>query len=141
MNRSAIQLSKKSITESCYENQDIKVLETLGYAEHICNYVVILDSWFYGKVSQLWEYEEYEPKPRGDRFESEGFWTPLNQVFGSIVAFQWIAWVMCFDRTHPFACPCFAPEKIPPKLRISDHQNQEFEPPKSVVFPIVFAHD
>jgi len=23
----------------------------LGYAEHICNYVVILDSWFYGKIS------------------------------------------------------------------------------------------
>ena len=29
---------------------DIKALETLGYAEHICNYVVILDSWFYGKI-------------------------------------------------------------------------------------------
>ena len=30
---------------------DIKALETLRYAEHICNYVVISDSWFYGKVS------------------------------------------------------------------------------------------
>ncbi|MCG2778271.1 MAG: hypothetical protein L6406_21565, partial [Desulfobacterales bacterium] len=29
---------------------NIKALETLGYAEHICNYVVILDSWFYGKI-------------------------------------------------------------------------------------------
>jgi len=35
----------------CYASANIKALETLGYAEHICNYVVILDSWFYGKVS------------------------------------------------------------------------------------------
>ena len=35
----------------CYASADIKALETLGYAEHICNYVVILDSWFYGKIS------------------------------------------------------------------------------------------
>ena len=35
----------------CYASANIKVLETLGYAEHICNYVVILDSWFYGKIS------------------------------------------------------------------------------------------
>ena len=34
----------------CYASANIKALETLGYAEHICNYVVILDSWFYGKV-------------------------------------------------------------------------------------------
>ena len=32
---------------------NIKALETLGYAEHICNYVVILDSWFYGKISEV----------------------------------------------------------------------------------------
>jgi hypothetical protein len=31
---------------------NIKALETLGYAEHICNYFVISDSWFYGKVSE-----------------------------------------------------------------------------------------
>jgi len=37
----------------CYLSANINVLETLGYAEHICNYVVILDSWFYGKVSVL----------------------------------------------------------------------------------------
>jgi hypothetical protein len=35
----------------CYLSANIKALETLGYAEHICNYVVILDSWFYGKIS------------------------------------------------------------------------------------------
>ena len=28
----------------CYASANIKALETLGYAEHICNYVVILDS-------------------------------------------------------------------------------------------------
>jgi len=32
---------------------NIKALETLGYAEHICNYVVILDSWFYGKSTRI----------------------------------------------------------------------------------------
>jgi len=37
--------------DSCYASANIKALETLGCAEHICNYVVILDSWFYGKVS------------------------------------------------------------------------------------------
>ncbi|MFH1582114.1 MAG: hypothetical protein ABIC39_08655 [Pseudomonadota bacterium] len=31
---------------------NIKALETLRYAEHICNYVVILDSWFYGKMNE-----------------------------------------------------------------------------------------
>jgi hypothetical protein len=30
---------------------NIKALETVGYAEHICNFYVISDSWFYGKVS------------------------------------------------------------------------------------------
>jgi len=39
------------IAYNCYASANIKALETLGYAEHICNYVVILDSWFYGKVS------------------------------------------------------------------------------------------
>jgi hypothetical protein len=39
----------------CYASADIKALETLGYAEHICNYVVILDSWFYGKITQSLE--------------------------------------------------------------------------------------
>ncbi len=34
----------------CYASVNIKALETLRYAEHICNYVVILDSWFYGKL-------------------------------------------------------------------------------------------
>jgi len=34
----------------CFASANIKALETLGYAEHICNYVVILDSWLYGKV-------------------------------------------------------------------------------------------
>ena len=34
----------------CYASVNIKALETLGYAEHICNYLVILDSWFYGKI-------------------------------------------------------------------------------------------
>jgi hypothetical protein len=29
---------------------NINALETLGYAEHICNYVVILDSCFSGKI-------------------------------------------------------------------------------------------
>ncbi|MCG2758400.1 MAG: hypothetical protein L6263_08200 [Desulfobacteraceae bacterium] len=37
----------------CYTSVNIKALETLGYAEHICNYVVILDSWFYGKIYQV----------------------------------------------------------------------------------------
>jgi len=37
----------------CYASANIKALETLGYAEHICNYVVILDSWFYGKKSVI----------------------------------------------------------------------------------------
>ena len=37
----------------CYASANIKALETLGYAEHICNYVVISDSWFYGKVYVL----------------------------------------------------------------------------------------
>ena len=37
----------------CYASANIKALETLGYAEHICNYVVILDSWFYGKIHVL----------------------------------------------------------------------------------------
>jgi len=37
----------------CYASANIKALETLGYAEHICNYVVILDSWFYGKISVI----------------------------------------------------------------------------------------
>ena len=32
----------------CYAFANIKAPETLGYTEHICNYVVILDSWFYG---------------------------------------------------------------------------------------------
>jgi len=36
--------------DTCYASANIKALETLGYAEHICNYVVILDSWFYGKI-------------------------------------------------------------------------------------------
>jgi hypothetical protein len=36
-----------------YGSANIKVLETLGYAEHICNYVVILDSWFYGKIASI----------------------------------------------------------------------------------------
>jgi len=35
----------------CYVSANIKALETLGYTEHTCNYVVILDSWFSGKVS------------------------------------------------------------------------------------------
>jgi hypothetical protein len=39
--------------DTCYASANIKALETLGYAEHICNYVVILDSWFYGKISVL----------------------------------------------------------------------------------------
>jgi hypothetical protein len=39
--------------DSCYASANIKALETLGYAEHICNYVVILDSWFYGKKSVI----------------------------------------------------------------------------------------
>ena len=39
--------------DNCYASVNIKVLETLRYAEHICNYVVILDSWFYGKVSVI----------------------------------------------------------------------------------------
>jgi len=33
----------------CYASANIKALETLGYAEYICNYVVILDSWLSGK--------------------------------------------------------------------------------------------
>ena len=41
------------VTDSCYASANIKFLEILGYAEHICNYVVILDSWFYGKVSEI----------------------------------------------------------------------------------------
>ena len=33
-----------------YSSANIKVLETLGYAEHICYYFGILDSWFSGKI-------------------------------------------------------------------------------------------
>ena len=40
-----------AIARICYRSANIKALETLGYAEHICNYVVILDSWTFGKVS------------------------------------------------------------------------------------------
>ena len=35
----------------CYASANIKALETLGYAEHTCNYLVISDNWFYGKIS------------------------------------------------------------------------------------------
>jgi hypothetical protein len=35
----------------CYASANIKALETLGYAEHTCNYDVILDSCFSGKKS------------------------------------------------------------------------------------------
>jgi len=44
---------KRSVTDYCYASANIKALETLGYAEHICNYVVILDSCFYGKKSVI----------------------------------------------------------------------------------------
>ena len=40
---------EQCVADNCYASANIKALETLGYAEHICNYVVILDSWFYGK--------------------------------------------------------------------------------------------
>ena len=40
----------------CYASANIKALETLGYAEHTCNYVVILDSWVSGKITQFWDY-------------------------------------------------------------------------------------
>jgi len=36
---------------NCYASANIKALETLGYAEHTCNYFAISDSWLYGKVS------------------------------------------------------------------------------------------
>ena len=42
-----------SMLDIFYASADIKALETLGYAEHIYNYVVILDSWFYGKISEI----------------------------------------------------------------------------------------
>ena len=29
------------LTDICYASANIKALETLGYAEHICNYLVI----------------------------------------------------------------------------------------------------
>ena len=34
----------------CYASANIKALETLGYAEHICNYLLIRDIWSDGKV-------------------------------------------------------------------------------------------
>ena len=37
----------------CYASANIKALETLGYAEHICNFYVISDSCFSGKISQV----------------------------------------------------------------------------------------
>ena len=43
-------LCRHRIACICYASVNIKVLEILRYAEHICNYVVILDSWFYGKL-------------------------------------------------------------------------------------------
>ena len=48
----AAELRVTSPCAICYASANIKALETLRYAEHICNYVVILDSWFYGKISQ-----------------------------------------------------------------------------------------
>ena len=49
----ALPFSLASIACNCYASANIKALETLGYAEHICNYVVILDSWFYGKSTRI----------------------------------------------------------------------------------------
>jgi hypothetical protein len=37
----------------CYASADIKALETLGYEEHICNFFVISDSCFFGKISGI----------------------------------------------------------------------------------------
>ena len=34
----------------CYASANIKALETLGYAEHTCNYFAISDSCFSGKI-------------------------------------------------------------------------------------------
>ena len=39
-----------SIADTCYASANIKALETLRYAEHICYYFGILDSWFSGKI-------------------------------------------------------------------------------------------
>ena len=39
------------VTDNCYVSANIKALETLGYAEHIFNYVVISDNCFSGKIS------------------------------------------------------------------------------------------
>jgi hypothetical protein len=79
------------------------------------------------------------PEETGSRVKFSGFLS--IKYLAGIVDFQRIASFMCFDRMHPFTCPCFAPIKIPPTLRFLDPQNQEFEPPKSVVFPIAFAHE
>jgi hypothetical protein len=47
----------------CYASANIKALETLGYAEHICNYLVISDNWFNGKVSQGLSFSNLGLKP------------------------------------------------------------------------------
>jgi len=51
--RDCATIDKTLFYDICYASVNIKALETLGYAEHICNYVVILDSWFYGKISEM----------------------------------------------------------------------------------------
>ena len=48
--KTSIRILKFKGSAICYASANIKFLEILGYAEHICNYVVILDSWFYGKI-------------------------------------------------------------------------------------------
>ena len=42
-----------AIARICYRSANIKALETLGYSEHICNYLVISDNWFNGKIYQV----------------------------------------------------------------------------------------
>jgi hypothetical protein len=43
------------ISCNCYLSVNIKVLKIVRYAEHTCNYLVISDNWFNGKISGFQE--------------------------------------------------------------------------------------
>ena len=45
-----LEIRNLAIACICYVSANIKALETLGYAEHTCNFFVISDSCFSGKL-------------------------------------------------------------------------------------------
>ncbi|MFA9614870.1 MAG: hypothetical protein ACERK9_13095, partial [Deltaproteobacteria bacterium] len=65
--------------------------EIVRYAEHICNYDVILDSWFYGKISvqlighKRAEYVMFLCNPCGcKQFPSRNNLVTVNYLFGAL---------------------------------------------------------